>query len=196
MAGKARSRLRGLSDDALLLRLIGMDAAAFEAFYERHVAAAQTLARRIVGSRNSADDVCQDAFFSVWRLAIRFDPRRGNARTWLLTIVRSRALDLLRQRGRVREREFADDAAIEHHPDGEDASTERRALRNVEAEEVRRLLDVLSDDQRRVIELAFFEGYSHYEIAAHLQIPLGTVKARINRGLARMREAAETRSPD
>lgn len=179
--------LSSLSDAALMQRVAKMDAEAFEVFYDRHVSSAYALAYRIVGSKQPADDVCQEAFLSVWRSAARYDADLGNARSWILAVVRNRAIDHLRRVTRTKEREVADEALAERHPAPQDQNTESTALRNAQAGETRELMNELSDDQRRVIELSFYSGYSHSEISEMLELPLGTVKARMNRGLARMR---------
>jgi RNA polymerase sigma-70 factor (ECF subfamily) len=184
--------LSSLSDAALMARVATMDADAFTVFYDRHSQAAFALAYRIVGARQAADDVCQEAFLSVWRSAGRYDAELGNARSWVLAVVRNRSIDHLRRVTRTKEREVADEALAERHPAPSDQGTESTALRNAQAGETRQLLDELSEDQRRVIELSFYSGYSHSEIAALLGLPLGTVKARMNRGLARMRSVLPT----
>jgi RNA polymerase sigma-70 factor (ECF subfamily) len=181
--------LSSLSDPALMERVSRMDPEAFEVFYDRHIQSAYALAYRIVGSRQPADDVCQEAFLSVWRSAGRYDASLGNARSWVLAVVRNRAIDHLRRASRTKEREVADEALAERHPAPQDQNTEATALRHAAAGETRELMNELSDDQRRVIELSFYSGYSHSEIASMLGLPLGTVKARMNRGLARMRSA-------
>ncbi|MCK9250310.1 MAG: sigma-70 family RNA polymerase sigma factor [Solirubrobacteraceae bacterium] len=178
-----------LPDGALMARVRRMDAEAFEALYDRHVGSAYALAYRIVGSRQAADDVCQEAFLAVWRSASRFDADRGEVRSWLLTVVRNRAIDHLRRVSRDKEHEVHDEALAERHAAPADEGTEPEAMRRTSAAETRSLLDELNGDQRRAIELAFYSGYSHTEIAELLDVPLGTVKARVNRGLARMRSA-------
>ncbi len=179
--------LPALDDRALLQRVAGKDADAFEAFYDRHVVAAYALAYRIVGSKQPADDVCQEAFLALWRSANRYDPRQGEARSWLLTVVRNRAIDHLRRVTRTKDREVADEALAERHAAPADQDTQATALRHAAAGEARELLGELSEDQRRVIELSFYSGYSHSEISALLELPLGTVKARMKRGLTKMR---------
>ena len=193
-AGKVRytmapppDHLVTLPDAALMELITGMDADAFEAFYDRHVSSAYALAYRIVGSRQPADDVCQEAFLAIWRSASRYDPKLGNARSWVLAVVRNRSIDYLRRATRTKQREVQDEALAERHPAPAADNTETAALRSAAAGETRLLLDELSDDQRRVIELSFYSGYSHSEIAEMLALPLGTVKARMNRGLAKMR---------
>ncbi|MGE4428427.1 MAG: RNA polymerase sigma factor [Solirubrobacteraceae bacterium] len=179
--------LAELPDGELMARVTATDPDAFEVFYDRHVTAAFALAYRIVGSRQAADDVCQEAFLAVWRSASRYDAGLGEVRSWLLTVVRNRAIDHLRKVTRNKEHEVHDEALAERHPAPAREGTEHEALRRTEAEATRTLLERLNAEQRRVIELAFYSGYSHSEIAEMLVLPLGTVKARINRGLARMR---------
>jgi len=183
------------SDAALMARVAAMDADAFERLYDRHAGAAYALAYRIVGTRQAADDVLQDAFLTVWRSAGHYDPRLGRARSWILAVVRNRAIDHLRRLTRIKERETPDDARAEREPAPAREQTEAAALRRAAGEEARGLLGELSDDQRRVIELAFYSGYSHSEIAGLLELPLGTVKARMNRGLARMRRVLTAGGP-
>lgn len=185
--GAAPDHLVTLPDASLMERIAGMDPDAFEAFYDRHVSSAYALAYRIVGSRQPADDVCQEAFLAIWRSASRYDPKLGNARSWVLAVVRNRSIDYLRRATRTKQREVQDEALAERHPAPAGENTETAALRSAAAGETRLLLDELSDDQRRVIELSFYSGYSHSEIAEMLALPLGTVKARMNRGLAKMR---------
>lgn len=179
--------LSGLADHVLVERVAGMDADAFETLYDRHLSSAYALAYRIVGSAAPANDVCQEAFLAVWRSAGTFDAALGNVRSWVLTIVRNRAVDHLRRVTRTKDHEVQDEALAERHPAPAAAGTEASALRSAEAGNTRELLDVLSPEQRNVIVLSFYSGYSHSEIAAMLELPLGTVKARMNRGLAKLR---------
>lgn len=177
----------GLADHLLVERVVAMDADAFEALYDRHMASAYALAYRIVGSAGPATDVCQEAFLAVWRSARTFDATVGSVRSWLLTIVRNRAIDHLRRATRTNEHEVPDEALAERHPAPADDGTEAEAMRSTEAGATRDLLSVLSPEQRHVIVLSFYSGYSHSEIASMLELPLGTVKARMNRGLAKLR---------
>ncbi|WP_026912382.1 RNA polymerase sigma factor [Patulibacter minatonensis] len=184
--------LRTVSDRVLLKRVSRSDVAAFNALYDRHVVSAHALAGRIVGWTSLADDVCQEAFIAVWRSAGSYDPALGEPRAWLLSIVRNRAVDQRRRRNRLAERESWDDTAIDRQPAPAATATEVAALRQIDAHRTRDLLDVLSYEQREVIELAFFVGCTHIEIAERLRMPLGTVKGRISRGLARMRTELAT----
>lgn len=162
------------------------DPAAFEVFYDRQGGAAFSLAYRIVGSRTTAEEVTQEAFLSIWRTGARFDPARGSVRAWTLGIVRNRAIDALRREsGKAPKLSFDDDAILEAQPAGE--RTEDEALRRSEAQEVRGALRDLPDEQSKVIQLAFFGGFSHSEIAEMLGMPLGTVKGRMRLGMEKIR---------
>jgi RNA polymerase sigma-70 factor (ECF subfamily) len=172
------------------------DAQAFEVLYRRHISSARAVSFRTVGTSQRADEVCQEAFLSAWRAAGRFDPELGTARSWILSIVRNRAIDQLRVHRRTTDRDATDDASVELQPADARDATEHVALRNVSSLATRRLLVVLDPDQQQVIELAFFRGLSHAEIASRLELPLGTVKARIQRGLATMRASAGSPGPD
>ena len=172
--------------------LIGeKDPEAFGVFYDRHGGAAYSLAYRIVGDRAAAEEVTQEAFISVWRSGARFDAARGSVRSWLLSIVRNRAIDFLRSRaGRAPKLDFDDDSVLEQRPAEE--RTEEEALRRETAAEVRGALGKLPGEQSKVIELAYFGGFSHSEIARILGLPMGTVKGRMRLGLEKIRgELAE-----
>ncbi len=179
--------LSGLADHLLVERVVAMDADAFEVLYDRHQSAAYALAYRIVGSAPPAHEVCQEAFLAVWRSARTFDATVGSVRSWLLTIVRNRAVDHLRRVTRTNEHEVKDEALAERHAAPTSDGTEAEALRSAAADDAQELLEVLSPEQRHVIVLSFYSGYSHSEIASMLELPLGTVKARMNRGLAKLR---------
>jgi RNA polymerase sigma-70 factor (ECF subfamily) len=139
----------------------------------------------MVGRRNVAEDVVQEAFLSLWRAGARYDVRRGSVRTWVLGIVHNRAIDALR-RATVHDSRRASDEGLEERfeaPERTDAEAARRA----EAGDVRAALGVLPPDQLKVIELAYFGGFTHSEIAAMLDTPLGTVKGRMRLGLEKLR---------
>jgi RNA polymerase sigma-70 factor (ECF subfamily) len=184
---KARGRAVERLADEELMPLIGEKSpAAFEAFYDRHGGVAYSLAYRIVGERAAAEDVTQEAFISIWRNGGRYDRARGSVRSWTLGIVRNRAIDLLRVRsGRAPQLGFDDEAALEQRPSGE--LTEERALRRETTAELRGVLGELPGEQSQVIELAYFGGFSQSEIAAMLDVPLGTVKGRMRLGLEKIR---------
>ena len=170
------------------MRLVAdMDAAAFDVIYDRHAQAVYSLCYRIGGSRPLADDICQEAFLSLWRSGNRYDARLGSVRSWALSIAHHRAIDQLRRTTRHHDRQVHDDGDARAQRLPSDARTDDEALRRVEADETGRLLDRLPRDQRTVIELAFYSGYSHVEIAEMLAVPLGTVKGRMRRGLEQLR---------
>jgi RNA polymerase sigma-70 factor, ECF subfamily len=178
--------LERLADEDLMTLVDGKDPDAFEVFYDRHGGAAYSLAHRIVGDPGMAEDVTQEAFLSIWRSKARFDPARGSVRAWALGIVRNRAIDLLRSASRPAPKLDRDDeAALESQPAGE--RTEAEAIRRETASRLREALGVLPREQSRVIELAYFGGFSHSEIAEMLGAPLGTVKGRMRLGLEKIR---------
>ncbi len=160
---------------------------AFEVIYDRHADAAYSLAFRMCSQRALAEDIVQEAFLSLWRSRARYDRDRGSVRTWVLGIVHNRAIDALRRRS-VRDRGIVDDEGLEERvaaPERTDLDVARRE----EAREIRDALGELPDEQSRVIELAYFGGMTHVQIASMLDTPVGTVKGRMRLGLAKMRMA-------
>ena len=185
------SKAERLADEELMPRIGEKDPDAFEVFYDRHGGVAFSLAYRIVGERGAAEDVVQEAFISIWRSGGKFDPTRGSVRSWTLSIVRNRAIDVLRSKaGKAPKMTFDDDEIIESRPSGE--LTDEEAMRHETATEVRGALSQLPGDQSKVIQLAYFGGFSQSEIAGMLNVPLGTVKGRMRLGLEKIRgELAE-----
>jgi RNA polymerase sigma-70 factor, ECF subfamily len=177
--------LRSLADEDVMQYVRGGDARAFEVIYERHSAAAFSLAYRMMGTRAGAEDVTQDAFLSLWRSGARYDRSRGSVRTWVLGIVHHRAIDALR-RTTVHDRRRASDEGIEERFEARER-TDLEAARREEAGTVRGALSSLPADQSQVIELAYFGGFTHTEIADMLDTPVGTVKGRMRLGLKKMR---------
>ena len=169
---------------------------AFEVLYDRHGGAAYSLAYRIVGDRNAAEDVAQEAFLSIWRSNARYDRARGSVRSWVLSVVRNRAIDALRRGGgRAPKLDHDDDGVLESRPAEE--GTEDEAIRRETSRELRGALDTLPEDQSQVIQLAYFGGFSHSEIAEMLSMPLGTVKGRMRLGLEKIRvQIAESITPE
>jgi RNA polymerase sigma-70 factor, ECF subfamily len=181
-----RKRAERLADEDLMPLLAEKDPHAFEVFYDRHGGAAFSLAYRIVGDRSAAEDVTQEAFISIWRSGAHYDRARGSVRAWTLGIVRNRAIDALRrQSGKAPKLDFDDEAALEQRAAPE--LTEEEALQRESSRELRGALSELPDEQSKVIELAYFGGFSHSEIAEMLSMPLGTVKGRMRLGIEKIR---------
>lgn len=184
---RGRKKLASLSDEDLMALVAEKDAAAFELFYERHGRAAFSLAYRILGDRGQAEDVTQETFLSTWRSNAAFDPARGSVRTWILGVVRNRAIDLVRRESAKRSPrlELRSDEAIEETSSA--ASTEEEAMRRETQREVRTVLDGLPPAQAQVVQLAYFGGFSQSEIANVLGLPVGTVKGRMRLALTKVR---------
>jgi RNA polymerase sigma-70 factor, ECF subfamily len=177
--------LRSLADEDVMQLVRRGDARAFEVIYERHSGAVFSLAYRMMGTRGGAEDVTQDAFLSMWRSGARYDRARGSVRTWVLGIVHHRAIDALR-RATVHDRRRAGDEGIEERFEASER-TDVEAARREEAGTVRNALSSLPADQCQVIELAYFGGFTHTEIADMLDAPVGTIKGRMRLGLKKMR---------
>jgi RNA polymerase sigma-70 factor (ECF subfamily) len=186
-----REKAERLADEELMPLIGEKDPEAFEVFYDRHGGVAYSLAYRIVGEKAAAEDVTQEAFISIWRSGARFDRARGSVRSWMLSIVRNRAIDALRSRaGKAPKLTFDDDAVLEQRPSEE--LTDDEAMRRETAGEIRGALGELPGEQSKVIELAYFGGFSQSEISRMLGVPLGTVKGRMRLGLEKIRgELAE-----
>ncbi len=163
------------------------DARAFEVLYDRHSGPAFSLAYRMVGNRVVAEDVSQEAFVSIWRSRLRYQSERGSVRTWVLGIVHHRAIDALR-RNTVHDKRRASAEGIEERFEAPE-QTDLEVVRRDEARVVRAALEDLPDEQVRVIELAYFGGFSHSQIADQLDMPIGTVKGRMRLGLDKLRRS-------
>jgi RNA polymerase sigma-70 factor, ECF subfamily len=181
------------TDAALMERILQRDSSALEILYDRYGRPVYSLALRISQQHSSAEEIVQDVFLQLWRRASQFQTSRGPLEPWLFTMARNRALDYLRlKREKQRRREDPDSditpsAVVYPDPEGEMDRSRR-------AEKVRGLMRSLPESQRRAIELAFFEGMSHSEIAAATGEALGTVKSWIRGGLLRLRDSlGETR---
>jgi RNA polymerase sigma-70 factor, ECF subfamily len=182
-----------LADEDLMQLMRTGDARAFETVYDRHADVAFSLAYRMVGTRPRAEDVVQEAFLSIWRSGARYDSARGSVRTWVLGIVHNRAIDSLRRHLAHDKRRASDEGLAERLPAPE--RTELEVARRSEAAAVRAAMDELPPDQQRVVELAYFGGFSHSEIATMLEAPVGTVKGRMRLALAKLRSALEAEVP-
>jgi RNA polymerase sigma-70 factor (ECF subfamily) len=174
------------SDAALVQQLLRRDVRAFEQLYDRHSRIVYGLVLRILQQASTAEEVVQDIFLQLWRNASQYQASRGPFMPWLLTLARNRALDTLRlksERQRRREDQTEELPQISQAPEYERALDEKRR-----AEVVRSLMSSLTAPQKKAIELAYFEGLSHSEIAEALHEPLGTVKSWIRNGLIRLKE--------
>ena len=179
-------------DASLVQQLLQRDMRAFEQIYDRHSRLVYGLVYRIVQQAGTAEEVVQDVFLQLWRNAARYDASRGPFLPWLLTMARHRALDTLRlksERQRRREDQTEELPGVCAAPQFEKQLDEKRR-----AVQVRELMTSLQPQQRRAIELAYFEGLSHTEIAATLKEPLGTVKSWIRNGLMRLREGLQEKT--
>jgi len=179
-----------VSPDATLVhRLLQKDVSAFEQLYDRHSRSVYSLVLRVQQQAGTAEEVAQAVFLQLWRNASQYDSSRGPFVPWLFTLARNRALDTLRlksERQRRREDQTDELPAVASAPEYEKALDEKRR-----AERVRTLVSFLNPQQHKAIELAYFEGLSHSEIAAALKEPLGTVKSWIRNGLLRLKQGLQ-----
>jgi RNA polymerase sigma-70 factor (ECF subfamily) len=181
-----KARAPRLEDRDLVVRVANGDVRAFEAIYDRYGTQVFGLAMRVTGRHRAAEEATQDAFLSLWRTADRYDIDRGTLKTWLLSIVRSRSIDWLRREARHDRELEIDDALLGRLEAAE--RTEEQAASNEESRDTRQLLITLPTEQRQVIELAYFTGLTHAEMAAEIGIPLGTVKGRQRLALRKLRQ--------
>ena len=183
-----------LEDEIELIRRIGQgDRQSFEAFYDRVSGTLFGIANRVLNNREAAEDVLQDVFLQIWEKAPLYDPLRGKPNTWAVTLIRNKAIDRLRslqRRSRLR-----DD--LQRESETQDQADELTSFDAAAAGEMGTLLrDALAElvpEQRTALELAFFGALTQSEIAERLGEPLGTIKARIRRGLVKLRELMEPR---
>jgi len=186
MQSSSPSAAQANEDERLIEKVAQGDRAAFSLLYDRFSTPLYSLALKMLANEAEAQDLLQEVFLSIWNKAPTYRPERGTAFSWVVSQLRNRAIDRLR--ARRRHGELLDANAPELEPSG---STVATSASNVEfgerAREVRSALDQLSDEQRQVLRLAYFEGLTQSEIAEKLEEPLGTIKARAHRGLARLR---------
>jgi RNA polymerase sigma-70 factor (ECF subfamily) len=167
--------------DTLLRRCAGGDRAAFRMLYDRHAPRLYAVALRITRQASPASDAVQEAFIQVWRNAAQFDGARGTAEAWMTGLVRYRALDLLRRGGPPTE-------SLDDAPERADAMALTALDQQADGRALRQCLERLDPDRRRLVVLAFVEGFSHAELSTRLATPLGTVKSSIRRALTSLRE--------
>jgi RNA polymerase sigma-70 factor, ECF subfamily len=176
-----------LADEELMHLVRDGDAKAFELVYDRHGGAAFSLAYRMVGNRTIAEDITQEAFLSMWRSRVRYERERGSVRSWVLGIVHHRTIDALR-RNLVHDRRRASAEGLEERQEAPER-TDVEVARRDEARTVREAMQSLPEEQHQVIQLAYFGGFTHTQIAEMLGMPVGTVKGRMRLGLEKMRRA-------
>jgi RNA polymerase sigma-70 factor (ECF subfamily) len=171
---------------ALLKRCSRGDESAFAEFYDRTASRAWGLALRVIRNPAQAEEVTQEAYLQAWRQSGRFDPNRGTAMSWLLTIVHRAAVDRVRsaEASAQRDHRYAEQSYAAVEPD----STAVAVLGSFEARKVRSAMNALTELQRQALELAYWGGYTHSEVAGILEVPVGTAKTRIRDGLIRLRD--------
>jgi len=183
-----------IADREMIERIGRGDQSAFSALYDRLSRPLYSLALRILGDAGDAQDALQDVFLQIWSRAATYNPEQSTVFSWTVLLTRSRVIDRLR--ARKRRLRVVDSATGDEDADVADASTMESAAdtadKNDEAARVRSVLNNLPSEQREAIELAFFGHLTHHEIAARLGEPLGTIKARIRRGLLKLRERLRT----
>src|ERR671932_1881777 len=184
MANRGRQYLI-LADEDLISLIEAGDAEAFSTLYERHSRAVYSLAYRMMGERQAAEDLTQDAFIKVWRNASSYRAERGSVRTWILSIVHNRGIDQLRSHASRRRTQDRIEASA---PRSQPSEAFPEAWRNSQRDQVREALKTLPSEQLKILELAYFSGYTHVEIAEFLDLPLGTVKGRMRLGLKKLRD--------
>jgi len=176
-----------LTDEQLMTRLAMRDIRAFEALYDRYGTLVYSTALRVVGDAQLAEDIAQEVFLRIWRRPDHYVPERGRFVTWLLSVARNGAVDQIRTRGRRRRHETAGEEVERELPADEGQDPALMAQLADERQKVRRALASLPLEQRRVIEMAYYGGYTQQEIAEMLSQPLGTVKTRIRLGMQKLR---------
>jgi RNA polymerase sigma-70 factor (ECF subfamily) len=187
-----RTDLRTLADEDLMGLVADREPRALEVIFDRHGGPAFSLAYRMCGRRPMAEEIVQEAFLSLWRSGGRYDRARGSVRSWVLSVVHNRAIDTFRREAITTSRDVADVRLAEavHAVERTELEVERRD----DARSVRTALEELPAEQRQVIELAYFGGFTHSEIATMLDLPSGTVKGRMRLGLAKLRVALGDRA--
>jgi RNA polymerase sigma-70 factor (ECF subfamily) len=175
---------RRAEDAALLARIVERDERAVEALYARYSGPLYSLAYQVTGAERFAQDVIQEVFIALWRDASRFDPARGAVAPWLFSLARHKAIDLVRREANVRKRTA--DVDLEFHESDDDVDNE--TWQRIRKEKVLAAIEELTPVQREALELAFFGGLTHVEVAERLDIPLGTAKTRIRSALLRLRD--------
>ncbi len=184
MTNRGRQYLLLADEDLISLVEANDDPEAFAVLYDRHSRPAYSLAYRMMGERQTAEDLVQEVFLKVWRGAGSYRAERGSVRTWILSIVHNRGIDQLRSTASRRRMQEKVEASA---PRSQPSEAFAQSWRNSQREQVREALKTLPPEQLKILELAYFSGYTHVEIAGLLELPLGTVKGRMRLGLKKMR---------
>lgn len=189
--GPASLSTEQLSDEALIRAIAGGETWALETLYQRYARLLYSLVYRMIADHQIAEDLLQEAFLSIWQRAVSYSPQLGAVRGWLVSIVHHRTIDYLRY---VRRRATLKEATWEEVEQDERLAFPDvwdEAWRTVQSETLRSALMKISTEQRMMIELAYFQGWTHSEIAEGCKLPLGTVKARLRLGLIRLKRVLE-----
>ncbi|KAB2367171.1 ECF RNA polymerase sigma factor SigK [Actinomadura montaniterrae] len=184
MAGR-REDLRGARLDALLRRVAGGDAGAFEELYDATAAAVHGLALRVLRDPAQAEEVAQEVLVEVWRTARRYDPARGGAMGWIMTMAHRRAVDRVRSEHAAAAR---DDRAARLEPPAAHDGVADLVMDRLDRQRLLDCMDHLTGPQRESITLAYYDGHTYREVADRIGVPLGTVKARMRDGMIRLRD--------
>ncbi|HEY2341559.1 MAG TPA: sigma-70 family RNA polymerase sigma factor [Chthoniobacteraceae bacterium] len=180
-------RVENLSDEELMAAVQQQNEEALEQLHRRHAATLRAVIVRVLHNEHSAEDLLQEVFLEIWRLANRYSQEKGKALGWMITLARRRAIDRLRREQAYFRVEERFQRETEHQPD---AWTHSRVEEDIESSDMRHILakimDSLPPAQRSAVELAFYHGMSQREIASHTQIPLGTIKTRLELGVRKI----------
>jgi RNA polymerase sigma-70 factor (ECF subfamily) len=179
---------RRAEEAELVARIVDRDERAVETVYARYSGPLYSLAYQVTGADRFAQEVVQEVFVALWKDAGRFDPARGALGPWLFSLARHKAIDLVRREANIRKRTVDIDMELEVAPDDVD----HQAWLNLRRDRVRAAIAQLTEPQRTALELAFFGGLTHVEVAERLGIPLGTAKTRIRSALLKLRDALGT----
>ena len=189
MADRGKQYLLMADEELISLAQAG-SAEAFAALYDRHSRSAYSLAYRMMGEKQSAEDLVQEVFLKVWRNSASYRTERGSVRTWILSIVHNRGVDQLRSTASRRRTQDRVEASA---PTSQPSEAFTETWRNNQRDQVREALKTLPAEQLKILELAYFSGYTHVEIAGFLDLPLGTVKGRMRLGLRKVKDYFDTR---
>jgi RNA polymerase sigma-70 factor, ECF subfamily len=182
------------ADRQILTAVAGGSADALERLYDRYASTAYGLARRILAQPDLAEEVVQDVFAQVWREASRYDAARASVAGWIVLLTRTRAIDRLRARRARPDQDRGVEPAGGPPLTTPDRSPEQVAISSEDARSVRAALEQLPEEQRSLVDLAYYEGLTHSEIAARTGVPLGTIKTRLRTAMTTLRGALGTRA--